>query len=71
MKKSLIIEILADVSSFVTITAAIPYELGDAAQYLSPEMKMLLVKIGIFSTLALRIIKIITVHLEKSNTPNP
>lgn len=51
-----LIAILGDISAFLTVLAAIPYELGEAAQYLSPNAKAWIAGVGVFSTLVIRII---------------
>lgn len=52
-----LVAIAGDVSTFLTIVAAIPYELGAAAEMLPPIWKQRIVAVGVFATLALRLLK--------------
>jgi hypothetical protein len=54
--RSRLLHVAADLSAFLTVLAAIPYELGEAAMYLTPEAKSWIAGIGVFSTLGLRIL---------------
>lgn len=62
--KTKLVGIASDLAAFLTVLAAIPYELGEAAQYLSPNAKAWIAGVGVFSTLGLRILKRI---MEPSN----
>lgn len=55
-----LIAIAGDIASFLTLLAAIPYELGPAAEMLPPKWKEWIVMVGVFATLGLRIIKRVT-----------
>lgn len=55
--KTKLVGIASDIAAFLTVLAAIPYELGEAAQYLPPNAKAWIAGVGVFSTLALRILK--------------
>jgi len=52
-----VVGILSEISSCLTLLAALPYELGDAANLMSPEWKVRIAGIGVFATLALRLWK--------------
>jgi hypothetical protein len=52
-----LIAIAGDISAFLTILAALPYELGEAATYLPPNAKAWVAGVGVFATLGLRILK--------------
>lgn len=57
LNPSKITGVLSDLSAGLTMLAMIPYELGEAAQYLPPNAKSWIVGIGVFSTLGLRLLK--------------
>lgn len=46
----------ADITSGLTILAALPYELGEAATMIPPHWKQRVVVVGLIATVALRII---------------
>lgn len=54
--KTKLVAIAGDISAFLTLLAAIPYELGEAAQYLPPNVKAWTAGIGVFATLGLRLL---------------
>lgn len=62
--KAAIIALLGDFTFVLTILAALPYELGDVAQYITPDLKALVVKLGIFSTIGLKVIQRIMERLQ-------
>lgn len=68
MNKKLVLEITADISLLLTIVAAIPYELGPAAEVLPPKIKMWMVGIGAGATIGLRITKIIVKYVTGDYT---
>lgn len=49
--------ILADIVAFLTILAALPYELGPVSDILPPEWKKYVATCGVVATLVLRLIK--------------
>lgn len=55
--KSTTTAVLSELTAFLTILAALPYELGEAAVILPPQLKPWVAGIGVFATLILRIIK--------------
>ncbi len=60
MTKEKLLGIAGDISAFLTVLAALPYELGEAAEYLPPDAKAWIAGVGVFATLGLRIIKRLT-----------
>lgn len=57
MKSTKVAAILGDVSMFISLIAAIPYELGPAAEILPPAVKTNLVGVSAFCYFALRMIQ--------------
>lgn len=62
--KAAIIAILGDFTFIFTILAALPYELGDVAQFVTPDLKATFVKLGIFSTIGLKVVQRIMERLQ-------
>jgi len=52
-----VVGVLGEFSAFLTLLAALPYELGDAANFLNPTVKTWVAGVGVFATLALRLWK--------------
>lgn len=52
-----VVGVITELSAFLTLLSALPYELGDAASLLPPEAKKYVASIGVFATLALRLWK--------------
>lgn len=62
--KAATIAILGDISLILAIVSAIPYELGDIALLVSPELKAKILAISAGSALTLKIIQRITERLQ-------
>lgn len=61
------VDIISAVVAMLTVLAALPYELGDVATLIPASWKGYVATIGVFSTLALRIIRL----FMASTTPPP
>lgn len=55
--KSITTAVASEITAFLTILAALPYELGEVANILPPEWKKAVAIAGAFATLGLRIVK--------------
>jgi hypothetical protein len=63
--KTTLTGLLSSLTAALTALAALPYELGDIAQVIPPEHKALVFKVGLWATIALRIIKALNTEDSK------
>lgn len=59
-----IVALLGDITIALTMIAGIPFELGEAANYLDPHLKMELVKYGALASVALKLVQRLTEHVQ-------